>query len=138
MIPGTRLLQYAAGLDLGHSEEPGAEKQLRRDRTPWNSLRFIRAEFRSSRGLCCVPWAHLAGKAARPRHPDRPDLGIPLKIAAKVDNADEAYFREQIEPMLQQPGVEFIGEIKEREKRHFSATPVRFCFRSTGRSPSAS
>jgi glycosyltransferase involved in cell wall biosynthesis len=75
-------------------------------------LRFIRAEFRSSRGLCCVPWAHLAIRIAQ-------TLGIPLKIAAKVDRADEAYFREQIEPMLQRPGVEFIGEINEREKATF-------------------
>ena len=65
-------------------------------------------------------------------------LGIPLKIAAKVDRADEAYFREQIEPMLQAPGVEFIGEINEREKRSFSARLARCCFRWTGRSRSAS
>ena len=84
-------------------------------------FRFVHAEFRSSRRLCCVPWAHLAGKAARPRHPRSPRrLGIPLKIAAKVDRADEAYFREQIEPMLQRPGVEFIGEINEREKSEVS------------------
>src|SRR5205085_12070787 len=37
-------------------------------------------------------------------------LGIPLKIAAKVDKADEAYFREQNAPLLGDPGVAFIGE----------------------------
>jgi glycosyltransferase involved in cell wall biosynthesis len=46
-------------------------------------------------------------------------LGIPLKIAAKVDMADEAYFREQIVPLLGDPGVEFIGEIDERRKAEF-------------------
>ena len=30
-----------------------------------------------------------------------------------------AYFREQIEPLLRQPGVEFIGEIDERAKAEF-------------------
>ena len=56
---------------------------------------------RSARRLSRVPRAHLAGKAARPRHRrSRDALGIPLKIAAKVDRADEAYFREQIEPLL--------------------------------------
>jgi glycosyltransferase involved in cell wall biosynthesis len=44
---------------------------------------------------------------------------IPLKIAAKVDRADEAYFREQIAPLLDGPGVQFIGEINEQEKTEF-------------------
>ena len=64
------------------------------------------------------------GRISPEKRPDRAiriaqTLGIPLKIAAKVDRADEAYFREQIEPMLQRPGVEFIGEINEREKAAF-------------------
>ena len=46
-------------------------------------------------------------------------LGIPLKIAAKIDKVDEAYFREQIAPLLSDPGVEFIGEIDERGKAEF-------------------
>jgi glycosyltransferase involved in cell wall biosynthesis len=46
-------------------------------------------------------------------------LGIPLKIAAKVDRADEVYFREQIAPLLKGPGVQFIGEINEQEKTDF-------------------
>jgi glycosyltransferase involved in cell wall biosynthesis len=46
-------------------------------------------------------------------------LGIPLKIAAKVDRVDEAYFREQIAPLMRDPGVEFIGEIDERRKTAF-------------------
>jgi glycosyltransferase involved in cell wall biosynthesis len=46
-------------------------------------------------------------------------VGIPLKIAAKVDKTDEAYFHERIAPLLDTPGVEFIGEISEREKGDF-------------------
>src|SRR5437588_2092800 len=46
-------------------------------------------------------------------------LGIPLKIAAKIDKVDEAYFREKIAPLLSDPGVEFIGEINERSKTEF-------------------
>ena len=46
-------------------------------------------------------------------------LGIPLKIAAKVDKADEAYSRETIAPLLSGPGVEFVGEINERSKTEF-------------------
>src|ERR1700737_181289 len=46
-------------------------------------------------------------------------LGIPLKIAAKIDKVDEAYFREKIAPLLSDGGVEFIGEINERSKTEF-------------------
>src|SRR5262245_43072036 len=46
-------------------------------------------------------------------------LNMELKIAAKVDRADEQYFREQVKPLLDLPGVEFIGELAEKEKGHF-------------------
>ena len=64
------------------------------------------------------------GRIAAEKRPDRAiavarALGIPLKIAAKVDRVDEAYFRETIAPLLNQPGVEFIGEINERQKIDF-------------------
>ena len=45
-------------------------------------------------------------------------LGMPLKMAAKVDRADREYFAATIEPMLG-AGVEFVGEIGEREKGAF-------------------
>ncbi len=45
--------------------------------------------------------------------------GIPLKIAAKVDKQDRDYFETVIKPMLDQPGVEFVGEINERQKSAF-------------------
>src|SRR6202008_274932 len=38
---------------------------------------------------------------------------------AKVDKVDEPYFREKIEPLLEQPGIEFLGEIDERAKTDF-------------------
>jgi len=46
-------------------------------------------------------------------------IGIPLKIAAKVDKVDRDYFREVVEPLLAHPGIEFIGEINERSKSDF-------------------
>jgi glycosyltransferase involved in cell wall biosynthesis len=46
-------------------------------------------------------------------------LGMPLKIAAKVDKVDEAYFQEKIAPLLNAPGVEYIGEINELGKTEF-------------------
>ena len=45
--------------------------------------------------------------------------GLPLKIAAKVDKADRAYFNALIRPLLNHPLVEFIGEIGDQEKGSF-------------------
>jgi glycosyltransferase involved in cell wall biosynthesis len=45
--------------------------------------------------------------------------GIPLKIAAKVDNADRDYFQDIIRPLLNSPGIEHIGEITDHEKSAF-------------------
>ena len=44
---------------------------------------------------------------------------LPLRIAAKVDSADKDYFEAHILPLLDTPGVEFIGEIGEAEKSEF-------------------
>jgi glycosyltransferase involved in cell wall biosynthesis len=45
--------------------------------------------------------------------------GIPLKIAAKVDCADQNYYYECIRPMMDHPLVEYIGEISDHEKPDF-------------------
>jgi len=45
--------------------------------------------------------------------------GIPLKIAAKVDRADQDYYDELIRPMMDHPLVEYIGEISDHEKSDF-------------------
>src|SRR5580692_3745474 len=54
--------------------------------------------------------------------------GIPLKIAAKVDRVDEEYFRDEILPLIDGPGVEFIGEINEREKTQFLGEAAALLF----------
>src|SRR5512142_468573 len=64
------------------------------------------------------------GRISPEKRPDRAiaiarALGVPLKIAAKVDRADEIYYREQIRPLLSGPGVEFVGEINEHQKAEF-------------------
>jgi glycosyltransferase involved in cell wall biosynthesis len=54
---------------------------------------------------------------------------VPLKIAAKVDRADQAYWEAKIRPMIEgNPDVEFIGEISESEKASFlgGATALLF------------
>jgi glycosyltransferase involved in cell wall biosynthesis len=45
--------------------------------------------------------------------------GVPLRIAAKVDEADRKYFERDIAPLLDHPLVSFIGEIAEQEKNVF-------------------
>src|SRR5260370_352015 len=45
--------------------------------------------------------------------------GIPLRIAAKVDEADRPYFKREIELLLKGSNAEFIGEIGDSEKERF-------------------
>jgi glycosyltransferase involved in cell wall biosynthesis len=45
--------------------------------------------------------------------------GIPLKIAAKVDRADEEYYDAIIKPMMEHPLIDYIGEIGDHEKSDF-------------------
>lgn len=44
-------------------------------------------------------------------------VGIKLKIAAKVDRIDTAYFETRIRPLLDHPLIEFVGEVNEEEKK---------------------
>lgn len=46
-------------------------------------------------------------------------VGMPLKIAAKVDRVDRAYFRDVVQPLLNQPQVEYVGEVGEGTKDTF-------------------
>ena len=55
-------------------------------------------------------------------------LGMPLKIAAKVDPADRAYFHSQIEHLLHQPGIEYIGEIGDQDKAEFLGNAYAYLF----------
>jgi len=55
-------------------------------------------------------------------------VGMELRIAAKVDKADEAYFKEYIRPLLSDPLVQFIGEIGEKEKNDFLGNAYALLF----------
>jgi len=73
-----------------------------------------------------TPQGYLAflGRMSPEKRPDRAieiakRLGMPLKIAAKIDPADARYFTEQIQPLLDHPLIEFIGEIGDAEKSDF-------------------
>ncbi|AOJ01703.1 MULTISPECIES: glycosyltransferase family 4 protein [Burkholderia] len=45
--------------------------------------------------------------------------GMRLRIAAKIDAADEEYFEREIKPLFALPHVEYIGEIADHEKAAF-------------------
>lgn len=55
-------------------------------------------------------------------------LGIKLIIAAKVDKADQDYFDEVIKPLLNKPGIEYVGEISDREKDNLLGNAMALLF----------
>ncbi len=64
------------------------------------------------------------GRIAPEKGPDRAiriarACGLPLRIAAKVGDADRPYFDAVIQPMLAGGGVELVGEITDAEKPAF-------------------
>jgi glycosyltransferase involved in cell wall biosynthesis len=58
-----------------------------------------------------------------------------LKIAAKIDRVDQEYFKQEIEPLLVQPHVEFVGEITETQKTEFLGNAVGLVFPIAWREP---
>jgi len=45
--------------------------------------------------------------------------GLPLKMAAKIENGDKEYFDSAVRPHLTNPAIEYVGEINELEKGPF-------------------
>jgi len=77
------------------------------------------------------PGKYLAflGRISPEKRPDRAieiavRAGIPLKMAAKVDAEDREYFDSEVEPLLSQPGIEFIGEIGDEAKADFLGNAI--------------
>jgi glycosyltransferase involved in cell wall biosynthesis len=57
-------------------------------------------------------------------------VGMPLKVAAKVDKADQDYYKDQIKPLIDanRSLVEFIGEIGEKDKNDFLGNAYALLF----------
>ena len=74
------------------------------------------------------------GRISPEKRPDRAiaiarATGMRLKVAAKVDGGDVAYFHNEIEPlMLAEPLVEFVGEINDRDKEAFLGNAAALLF----------
>jgi glycosyltransferase involved in cell wall biosynthesis len=54
--------------------------------------------------------------------------GLPLKVAAKIDKADEEYYEDSIRKLFEHPLVEFIGEINEKQKGKFLGNAMALLF----------
>jgi glycosyltransferase involved in cell wall biosynthesis len=73
------------------------------------------------------------GRISPEKRPDRAieiakRARIPLKLAAKVDPADAEYFKARIEPLLDHPLIEYIGEINEAQKCEFLGKALALLF----------
>ncbi|MEQ1490209.1 MAG: glycosyltransferase family 4 protein [Terricaulis sp.] len=74
------------------------------------------------------------GRISPEKRPDRAieiaiRTGMRLKIAAKIDRVDQAYWEEKIEPLVKaNANIEYIGEITDRQKAEFlgGATALLF------------
>jgi glycosyltransferase involved in cell wall biosynthesis len=73
------------------------------------------------------------GRISPEKRPDRAieiarRTNMKLRIAAKVDGADRQYFEQAIRPLLDDPLVEFIGEISDQEKNEFLGNAAALLF----------
>ena len=55
-------------------------------------------------------------------------VSMPIKIAAKVDRVDRRYFKRDIEPLVNQSHVEWVGEISDRQKNDFLGNAYALLF----------
>jgi glycosyltransferase involved in cell wall biosynthesis len=55
-------------------------------------------------------------------------VGMPLKIAAKVDPVDRRYFKRVVEPLLNDPHIEWLGEISDKDKDAFLGSAYALLF----------
>ena len=54
--------------------------------------------------------------------------GMRLRIAAKIEKLDQPYYEKVIRPMLDEPGIEFVGEIRQAQKAEFLGNATALLF----------
>ncbi len=102
----------------------------------WAATCYNGLELASYRGVARQDRGYLAflGRITPEKRPDwaievARRTGMPLKIAAKVDPADQEYWENEIGPMIaDDPNVEFIGEIGEDDKPDFLGRATALVF----------
>src|SRR4030095_7120852 len=122
-----RILDDAAGLNLGRATGAASVGQLVQDRaarpaarppSPWQRRRRVSRFSGRDR----------SEKPARPGHRDCPPGQDAAADRCEVDPVDRDYFAREIAPLLQDPLVEFIGEIGEAEKSPFLGDAAALLF----------
>jgi glycosyltransferase involved in cell wall biosynthesis len=73
------------------------------------------------------------GRISREKRVDRAveiacRLDMPIKIAAKISDADRPYYEQEIKPLFDDPRVEFVGEINEHDKDEFLGDAAALLF----------
>ncbi|MFN2426743.1 MAG: glycosyltransferase family 4 protein [Candidatus Binatia bacterium] len=79
------------------------------------------------------PYLVFLGRMSREKRVDRAiaiatRVGLPLKIAAKIDRADRIYFHEVVEPLLDNPLIEYVGEIGGEAKNQLLGNALALLF----------
>src|SRR5205814_8983215 len=97
--------------------------------TGYHGLPADMYQFRDKTG----PYLAFLGRVSPEKRVDRAieiakQVGIPLKLAAKVDRVDKDYFETVVEPLLRHPFVEFGGEIGEGENEEFLSNAYALLF----------
>ena len=99
-----------------------------RQRTSRSAPGALSPKRRSRRG----DYLAFLGRMSRDKRPDRAieiarRTGMPLKMAAKIEGEDEAYFRNTVEPLLKDK-IEFVGEVDEAAKVEFLSNAAALLF----------
>jgi glycosyltransferase involved in cell wall biosynthesis len=79
------------------------------------------------------PYLAFLGRLSPEKRVDRAveiarQLGLPLKVAAKIDGKDRDYYEHKVKPLFAAGNVEFLGEIGERDKADFLGKASAFLF----------
>jgi glycosyltransferase involved in cell wall biosynthesis len=117
-------LIFCAYPQIAHISISGDQRQFQPGMTwaatVYHGLPLDLYPFQSSQAT--PPFLLFLGRISPEKRPDSAiriacQAGLPLRIAAKVDPVDQAYFETTIRPLLDHPLIEFIGEVNEEQKR---------------------
>uniref|UniRef100_A0A7V4E5D3 Glycosyltransferase family 4 protein n=1 Tax=Thermus tengchongensis TaxID=1214928 RepID=A0A7V4E5D3_9DEIN len=107
-------------VSISHSQRaPVRDLSLRWQATVYNGIRLENFSFSSE--PADPPYLVFLGRISPEKGPIQAvevarRLGLPLKIAAKIDPADRAWAEVNFLPLLSTPGVEYLGEVDEQQK----------------------
>ncbi|MFN3180165.1 MAG: glycosyltransferase family 4 protein, partial [Thermus sp.] len=107
-------------VSISHSQRlPVKDLPLRWQATVYNGIRLEHFPFASEPED--PPYLVFLGRISPEKGPVQAievakRLGLPLKIAAKIDPADRAWAEAHFLPLLDTPGVEYLGEVDEGQK----------------------